>query len=546
MARRISGFASKHCNRSLSGAEVLQVAGRAVLVVGALAGVGMAQTSLPDAQVESSVLKALASAPELGSEQITTRTVNGTVTLSGAVSTEQARSRAEQLTANTNGVLRVVDELRLGSVSTAPPSTPASSEVSPLVLLSDGTYGPAPASDGQVVAAPGVPQPATTAASGSAPVPQRNNPEADQQLDLEIEQQQSAANGQVSPGPGAQPGGQAAPSQYPNAYPPQYPNQTAGAPYPNQQLPNGQYPNQYPNGQYPSQQLPNGQYPNSNPNGQYPATQYPADQSQAGAQTAPPSGYPYPRRPMTYPGYQQQPYAPAYGQSPQQGGQVAGQQVVIPDGALLRVRVNRTLRSDKTQPGTTFDGVVVNDVAANGLIAIPRGAAVQGTVIDAKGSGALTGRGEMSIQLNSVTLGGQNYPLVTNVWAHNGGDKTIETVNKTAGFGAAGALLGALAGGGVGAAVGGGIGAAAGLGSSAASGHGQVIIPSEAIMTFHTAQPTTVVTVSQQEMQRLAYGVPTGADGRPVPRPYPPVYVAPGYYPGYYPYRPYGAYGPNY
>ena len=537
MATWISDLVSQDRNHPFSGVEALHIAGRAVLVAGVLAGAGIAQTSLPDAQVESSVLKALASAPELANEQITTHTVNGTVTLSGAVTTEQARNRAEQLAANTNGVLRVVDELRLGTASTAPPSTPSSSGASPLVLLSDGTYGPAPASDGQVVAQPGAPQTTATAAPGSAPVPQRNNPEADQQLDLEIEQQQNARNGQVAAGPGAQPNGQVAPNQYPNAYP----NQTAGAQYPNQAA-GAPYPNQYPNGQYPT-----GQYPNQYPNGQYPTPQYPVDPSQAGnPQATPPAGYPYPRRPMYSPGYQQQPYAPAYGQNPQQGGQVAGQQVVIPVGALLRVRVNRTLRSDKTQPGTSFDGIVVNDVAANGLIAIPRGAAVQGTVIDAKGSGALTGRGEMSIQLTSVTLGGQSYPLVTNVWAHNGGDKTIETVNKTAGFGAAGALIGALAGGGVGAAVGGGIGAAAGLGSSAASGHGQVIIPSEAIVTFNTAQPTTVATVSQQEMQRLAYGVPQGADGRPVPPPYPPVYVSPGYYPGYYPYRPYGAYGPNY
>ncbi len=533
----------------------MQVAGRTVLIAGMLAGAsGIAQTSIPDAQVESSVLKALASAPELASQQITTRTVNGTVTLSGAVTTEQARTRAEQLAANTNGVLRVVDELRLGTASSASTASPGAS---PLVLLSDGTYGPAPASDGQVISAPGVPPSAAPSASGSAPVPQRNNPEADQQLDLEIEQQQNGANGQPSPGPGMQPNGQTAPAQYPNGSPAQSPNQTAGAPYPGQypngQYPNGQYPNgQYPNAQYPNQtagapypgQVPNGQYPTQYPNGQYPNSQYPAPQNSAdpsqagGSQAAPPAGYPDQRRPMYYPGYQQQPYAPAYGQNPQQGGQVAGQQVVIPDGSLLRVRVNRTLRSDKTQPGTTFDGVVVNDVAANGLIAIPRGAAVQGTVIDAKGSGALTGRGEMSIQLTSVILGGQSYPLVTNVWAHNGGDKTIETVNKTAGFGAAGALIGALAGGGVGAAIGGGVGAAAGLGSSATSGRGQVIIPSEAIVTFHTAQPTTVATVSQQEMQRLAYGVPTGADGRPVLRPYPPAYAAPGYYPGYYPYRP--------
>ena len=537
MAIQVSVLRGKNLIHSLCGAEALRIAGRAALIAGVLVGAGIAQTSLPDAQVESSVLKSLAGAPELASEQITTRTTNGTVTLSGTVSSEQARTRAEQLAANTNGVIKVVDELRLGTSPSA--STPPASGASTLVLLSDGTYGPAPVSDGQVVASQTAPLANTPADSGSAPVPQRNNPDADQQLDLEIEQRQNAANGQVSPAPGAQPNGQAAPQAYPNQYPTpypsqypnqnQYPNQTAGAPYPNQP-PNAQSP--YQNGQYPAAQYPNGQYP--------------ADQSQSSSsQAVPPAGYPYPRRPMSYPGYQQ-PYPPAYGQNMQQGGQVAGQQVVIPDGTLLRVRVNRTLRSDKTQPGTVFDGIVVNDVAANGLIAIPRGAAVQGTVVDAKGSGALTGRGEMSIQLTSVILGGQTYPLVTNVWAHNGGDKTIETVNKTAGFGAAGALIGALAGGGVGAAVGGGIGAAAGLGSSAASGHGQVIIPSEAIVTFHTAHPATVATVSQQEMQRLAYGVPPGADGRPVPRAYPPVYVAPGYYPGYYPYRPYGAYGPYY
>lgn len=511
MAPRVFGLDDKEFKDRLYGGEALRISRCAILLAGMLAGTSVAQTSKPDAQIEASVLKALAGAPELASEQITTKTAQGTVTLSGIVSTEQARTRAEQLAANVNGVVKVLDELRLGSAlsAVAPPSQGAS----PLVLLSDGTYGPAPASDGQVIAAQGAPQ-STAASAGAPPVPQRNDPEADQQLDLEIEQRQMTAQGQATPRVGAQPNWQAYPGQYPNQSPPSYPNQSASVPYPNQY-----------------------------PNGEYPASQYPTDQSQASnGQYAPPAGYPH--RPMYYPGYQ--PYAPGYGQNAQQGGQVAGQQVVIPDGALLRVRVNRTLRSDKTQPGTTFDGIVVNDVAANGLIAIPRGATVQGTVLDAKGSGALTGRGEMSIQLTSVTLGGRTYPLVTNVWAHNGGDKTIETVNKTAGFGAAGALLGALAGGGVGAAIGGGVGAAAGLGSSAASGHGQVIVPSEAVVTFHTTQPTTVATVSQQEMQRLAYGVPPGADGRPVPRAYPSGYGAPGYYPGYYPYRPYGAYGPYY
>ena len=334
-----------------------------------------------------------------------------------------------------------------------------------MVLMSDGTYGPDPSAATPDQGDPNHP------VAGSAPATsaQRNNPDADQALDQQMQQPGSA-----------QPGMQQQPVQ------PQY---------------------------------------------------QPQDPNQANAQAYPQRRPMYP--PPGYPGYSSYPQQQRYAQGgqPPMGGQVAGQSVTIPNGALLRVRINRSLRSDKTQPGTVFDGVIVNDVVADGLVAIPRGASVQGTVVDAKGSGALSGRGEMSIQLTSVTLGGRQYPIVSDLWAHNGGDKTIETVNKTAGFGALGAVVGAVAGGGVGAAIGGGVGAAAGLGSSAASGRGQVYIPAESIVTFHTAQPAQVATVSEQEMQRLAYGVPAGADAPPVRNVY---RVYPGYPPGYYPYAPYG------
>jgi hypothetical protein len=358
-----------------------------------------------------------------------------------------------------------MDELQLGT-GTAANNQPQGGNG--MVLMSDGTYGPAPAATAPDQGNSGKPAP------GSAPaeMAQRNNPDADQALDQQMQQ-----------GTNAQPGTQQ-PAQ------PQNPNQASAQPYP--------------------QRRP-----------MYPPAGYPGYSPYGYPQQTPPAGY-----------------AQQSGQPPM-GGQVAGQSVTIPNGAMLRVRINRSLRSDKTQPGTVFDGVVVNDVVADGLVAIPRGASVQGTVVDAKSSGALTGRGEMSIQLTQVTLGGKNYPIVSDLWAHNGGDKTIETVNKTAGFGALGAVVGAVAGGGVGAAIGGGVGAAAGLGSSAASGHGQVFIPAESIVVFHTAQPVQVATVSEQEMQRLAYGVPAAADARAVRPGY---RVYPGYYPPpvYYPYAPYG------
>jgi hypothetical protein len=287
------------------------------------------------------------------------------------------------------------------------------------------------------------------------------------------------------------------------------------------------------------------------------APEYP--QPYGGQQGPPPGnaqqgyGPPQQRYGQPQPGYgqPQQGYGqpqPGYGQpqqgygSPQQGtaappvygGQEAGIAVTVPAGALVRMRINQTLNSSQAKPGDSFDGIVVNDVVAGGAVAIPRGATVQGKVMDAKKSGALAGRGELSLQLTQVTLGAQSYPIVSDVWGHSTGDKTVHTVNNTAVGAALGALFGAAAAGGKGAAIGAGAGGALGLGSSAASPNGQVYVPSEGLLTFHLAQPATVSTVSQAEMDRMAQGVPAMAQPQQLQRRYPPVYYRP--YPYGYPY----------
>jgi hypothetical protein len=399
------------------------------------ATIGFAQTptpaakTVPDAQVEANVLKALAAAPDLTTQPMTTTTVYGVVTLSGSVQTEALRTEAENIVARTAGVTKVVDEMTLSSET-----APAAQDTNP-ALQSDGTMAPA---QGQT--------------QSPAPIAQ-GSPDSDN----------------------------TAPSQASG------PNYGPGAP---------EYRQPY-GGQQQSQQ------------------------------PAPPPGYNQarPRYAAPPPGYYN---APAY------AGQQAGEVVTIPAGALVRMRINQTLDSAKAKPGEHFDGIVVNDVSAGGAVAIPRGAAVQGIVVDAKKSGALAGRGELSLQLTQVTLGGKNYPIVSDVWAHNGADKTVQSVNSTAVGGGLGALVGAAAGGGEGAAIGAGVGGLLGLGSSAASHSGQVFVPSEGLLTFHLAQPATVSTVSQAEMDRLAQGVPNGAQGlqrRPAP------YYGPGYYRPYpYPY----------
>ena len=164
-------------------------------------------------------------------------------------------------------------------------------------------------------------------------------------------------------------------------------------------------------------------------------------------------------------------------------------EVTVPPGAMLRIRINRGLDSNHIQPGANFDGTILTDVVAGGSVAIPRGAVVTGMVVDAKKAGIFKGEGQLSLQINSLTLGGRVYPLTSDIWSSNGRDKTVSTVNKTVGLGVVGALIGAIAGGGEGAAIGAGIGAGAGLAGSAASPRGQIIVPPESVLTFRTATP---------------------------------------------------------
>jgi len=446
-----------------TGQVVTHRVGFRVMMGGALAAVlscsavVLAQTpstkTLPDAQVEANVLKALAGASDLANQPMTTTTVYGIVTLSGSVQTEAQRTEAETIVSRTSGVQKVVDEMTLGGgAGNAQPmqdsgAPGADAQGTNPNLQSDGTMAPAQGSPNSDNTPPPSQSP-SQAAGPSAP-----------------------AYRQPYPG-GSYPGGYGPPPNY---------GQAAGNGDPQQEQ------------NYPPQQQ-----------------NYPPRQGYA----APPPGY----------------YgAPAY------AGQQAGEVVTIPAGALVRMRINQTLDSSRTKAGERFDGIVINDVVAGGAVAIPRGAAVQGVVVDAKKSGALAGRGELSLQLTQVMLGGKNYPIVSDVWAHNGADKTVQSVNNTVVGGAFGALIGAAAGGGAGAAIGAGVGGALGLGSSAASRAGQVFVPSEGLLTFHLTQPATVSTLSQAEMDRLGQGVPNSGPPQ-MQRRYPPGYYGPVYRPYPYPY----------
>ncbi|MBW4026559.1 MAG: BON domain-containing protein [Acidobacteria bacterium] len=224
-------------------------------------------------------------------------------------------------------------------------------------------------------------------------------------------------------------------------------------------------------------------------------------------------------------------YAPTYSQQQQQ--QPSGP-VTIPAGTLLRIRTSEPLDVRQVQSGSMFEATAAADIYEGSVIAIPRGATVEGEVVDAKASGAFGGKPELALKLTTLNLEGRVYPLASDVWSSQGASKSGYTATNTAGGALVGALLGAFLGGGPGAAFGAVAGGVGGATVSGATAGPRMVLPPEAVLNFHLSAPVTVQPVSYEEAQRLASSVPQQQQPQLRRRP---VYMAapPPYYYSYYP-----------
>lgn len=264
------------------------------------------------------------------------------------------------------------------------------------------------------------------------------------------------------------------------------------------------------------------------------------DQGQG--QAPPPPAYP-PSRP------QYAPYPPPQGQyaqgpPPPPPGPTYQQPtgpVTVPPQTLLQLRTNEPLESKHAKEGNPVQFTVIRDVAVGGVLAIPRGATVHGVVTEVKHAGDLGGKPELALRLTSLDLGGQTYPLDSDLFKVQGPSKTNQTVGNAVGGGILGTIIGCAVGRGVGCAVGAGAGVAAGVGASAASPGPRAWIPAEALVTFHLDTPLTVNPVNAQEAARLAQGLYPGGPNLYRRGPYGGAYYAGAYPYGYGPvyYRPY-------
>ena len=436
-----------------------------------------------DGQIEMDVVHALDASQALKNDLITAATIQSEVTLSGTVSSDSSKQLAESIVKGVAGVTNVHNNLKVGN----------------------------PAEDANAQGAPA------------------NDPANDDMADAQVTPPQSSPNPPYDQNPSYGDNGQ---NQQPSANQASPPDWGDGGSGQNQgQAPAQNYPQRPAYGQNYPQQQPYGQQGPPPPGyGQAPRPGY--------GQAPPPPGYRQPG--YGQPGYGQR---PGYSQAPPPPRyEIPRGPVTIPQGTLVQLRTSEAVNSKHARGGEPIQFTVIQDVIVGGALAIPRGATIHGVIADVKrpDPGALTGSNELALELTSLDLMGQSYPLQSDLFRVKGPGKGGRSAGNVVG----GALLGAIIGGAVGGGTGAAVGAVAGGGTGAAvsgatSGPG-VWIPAEALVTFHLASPLSVQPVTQDEAMRLAQGLYPGG---------PRLYQRRAYAYPYRPYRPYpyaAYYGPVY
>jgi hypothetical protein len=152
----------------------------------------------------------------------------------------------------------------------------------------------------------------------------------------------------------------------------------------------------------------------------------------------------------------------------------------IPAGTRVTVRLGSQISSGSAHAGDTWRGTLARAVVVNGATVARAGDEVTGKVTSAKSSGRLHAPGQLALRLTSIN--GQ--PVSSSGYFRKGKSHTKSNATKIGGGAAAGAVIGALAGGGKGAAIGTLAGGAAGTGVAAATGKQEAVIPAESAMTF--------------------------------------------------------------
>ncbi len=167
--------------------------------------------------------------------------------------------------------------------------------------------------------------------------------------------------------------------------------------------------------------------------------------------------------------------------------------VTLPEGAVLKVRTTTTLSTKTHQTGDKFEASLEEPIESGGRVLVPKGARVEGKIVQSDPGGRVKGLAELSVRLTQLHLSeGKSLDIETNTLGREAKSTHKEDAAKI-GIGAGvGAAIGAIAGGGKGAGIGAASGAAAGTGLVLATRGDAAVLPAESVLSFRLRAPVTI------------------------------------------------------
>ena len=199
--------------------------------------------------------------------------------------------------------------------------------------------------------------------------------------------------------------------------------------------------------------------------------------------------------------------------APAQPGRTLPATLTLPAGAIITVRLNQWLSSDRNHPGDTFSAVLDQPLVVQGWVVARRGQTVIGRVDVAQKANQGNGVSRLGLEITEITLvDGEQLPVSTEMQqvapspaAPGSSARNVGTVGTTT---ALGTIVGAAVGGGEGAAIGAGLGATAGLAAVLYTRGRPTTVAPETLWSFRLQSPVAIST----ETGRVAFQPVTQAD----------------------------------
>jgi hypothetical protein len=173
------------------------------------------------------------------------------------------------------------------------------------------------------------------------------------------------------------------------------------------------------------------------------------------------------------------------------------QAVTIPSGTNVVIRVIDSVDSQTNHVSDPFHASLDAPLVVGDKVIAQKGADVYGMLANAKDSGKISGKPQLTLELTGIRVNGNVVPIDSTTYDVVGKSRGSQSAERIGGGAIVGAVIGGVIGGPKGAAVGATVGAGAGTAVQLSTHGDRIRVPSETRLEFTTENDVTALIPAQ-------------------------------------------------